>query len=261
MIEQTEAIVLNARRYSETSKIVNLYTRSLGIIGVIAKGVMRPKSPLAGIIQPLGYLSVVIYTREGRSLQNLSSAETVERFPHLLTDLDRMTAGMAIVELLSASVSEPEPNALLFEGVLRALRALDDPDVPPRLVELRFTLLLTQLLGYGIRFDRCALCEEEFDAIRGEVTFSVAAGSPLCEPHRSEGGVAISEHTLALLRLLSTTKFAHLSGITCSPTNLSEGLTLLHSFLQYHVPGLRRLRVGEIAARLGSDEEQGPSGG
>ena len=258
MIEQTDAVVLGARRFSETSKIVKLYTRSLGVVDVMARGAMRPKSRLAGIMQPLGYLNVVIYMREGRTLQNLSSAETVERFPRLVRDLDRIACGMAIIELISASVPEPEPNELLFEGLLRSLRALDNPAIDPRLAELRFMLLLCDLLGYGISFDHCALCEEEFGVVDGMVTFSVAAGSPLCGPHReAAGGMGISEHTLALLLLLSTTKFAHLDGIVCSPENVTEGLTLLTSFLQYHVPGLRRLRVGEVASRLGT----GPDGG
>ena len=260
MIEQTDAIVLGARRYSESSKIVKLYTRSLGVIDVMARGAMRPKSRLAGVLQPLGYLNVVIYIREGRSLQNLSSAETVERFPHLGTDLDRITGGMSIIELVAASISEPEPNALLFEGVLRALRALNNPDIDPHRVELRFMLLICELLGYGISFDHCALCEEAFSVEEGRVTFSVAAGSPMCGSHRESAGAGggISEHTLSLLRLLASTKFAHLDGIVCAPENVTEGLTLLTAFLQYHIPGLRRLRVGEIAARLGA--QPGPTG-
>src|SRR5688572_11101322 len=43
VISKTDAIVLHARRFRESSKIVTLYTREHGKIGVVAKGVMQPR--------------------------------------------------------------------------------------------------------------------------------------------------------------------------------------------------------------------------
>ena len=40
----TPAVVLQTYRYSETSKVVRLATRELGVQSAIAKGVLRPKS-------------------------------------------------------------------------------------------------------------------------------------------------------------------------------------------------------------------------
>ncbi len=251
MIVQTEALVLSARRYSESSKIVTLYSRASGLMSVIAKGAMRPKSQFAGVLQPLGYLAVTIFVKEGRSLQNLSGAETVERFPRLLKDLDRMTSALAIAELVSAAIVEPEPHRPTFEAILRGMRALDDPDVDPRLVELRFMILLCELLGYAIQFDRCASCDESVDTDSAELCFSIAAGSPLCGAHRGESdSLVLRSGTFRLLRLLSTARFSNLAGFTYGEDHLTEGLALAASFLQYHIPGLRRLRVGKIAASL-----------
>ncbi len=252
MIEQTEAIVLTARRYSESSKIVTLYTRSIGLLSVIAKGAMRPRSRLAGVLQPLGFLEVTIFVKEGRSLQNLTAAETVERFPLLLKDLDRITAGLAIAELVRATIVEPEPNRLVFEAILRALRAINDPEIDPRLAELRFMVLLCELLGYAIQYDRCASCDEHVTPEEDRVWFSVEAGSPLCSAHRSESDrTAIAAETFQLLRLLSRARFSNLGGFRYAEGQLQDGLALVAAFLQYHVPGLRRLRVGEVAAGLG----------
>jgi len=46
MLITTPAVVLRTHRYSETSKIVRLATRELGVQSAIAKGVLRPRSPL-----------------------------------------------------------------------------------------------------------------------------------------------------------------------------------------------------------------------
>lgn len=251
MIEQTEALVLSARRYSESSKIVSLYTRANGLMAVIAKGAMRPKSQFAGVLQPLGYLAVTIFVKEGRSLQNLSAAETVERFPRLLKDLDRMTSALAIAELVSAAIAEPEPHHPTFEAILRSMRALDDPQTDPKLVELRFMILLCELLGYAIQFEQCASCDETVDSTDTGLWFSIAAGSPLCGAHKGESdSISVQSGTFRLLRLLSTSRFSHLAEFVYGEDHLSEGLALAASFLQYHIPGLRRLRVGKIAASL-----------
>src|SRR5439155_456488 len=46
----TPAVVLRTYPYSETSKIVRLATRDLGVQSAIAKGVLRPKSRFAAAL-------------------------------------------------------------------------------------------------------------------------------------------------------------------------------------------------------------------
>src|SRR5256885_2326812 len=51
----TSAVVLRTYPYSETSKIVRLATRDLGVQSAIAKGVLRPRSRFAaGLGRPRG---------------------------------------------------------------------------------------------------------------------------------------------------------------------------------------------------------------
>ncbi|HQU71220.1 MAG TPA: recombination protein O N-terminal domain-containing protein, partial [Calditrichia bacterium] len=50
---KTEALILGALRWRESSKIVHLYTRELGAVSVIAKGALRPKSPFRGALEAL----------------------------------------------------------------------------------------------------------------------------------------------------------------------------------------------------------------
>ena len=86
MISTSEAIVLQTRRFSESSKIVTLYTRVHGKQSVIARGALQAKSKFGSVLQPMAFLSTTIYRKEGRDLHNLSAAETIERFPMLGSD-------------------------------------------------------------------------------------------------------------------------------------------------------------------------------
>ncbi len=55
MLQKCEGIVLRTTDYGETNKIVTLYTREWGKIGVMARGAKKPKSRLSAITQPFTY--------------------------------------------------------------------------------------------------------------------------------------------------------------------------------------------------------------
>ncbi len=251
MIEQTEAIVLKASRYSETSKILTLYTRELGRVSVIARGAMRPKSKFAGLLQPLAYVATVIYVKEGRGLQTLGSAESVRRFPVIPTDLDRTAAGLEMLELVNAALHDQERNENLFNLLLQTLEALNDRSADPVPALLQFMVSFCSVLGFSIRVDGCGICDEEVGSTREGIPFSIAAGAPLCAEHRSAAGyLMLKPGTFALLDSLVTGKGERSRQQKGSEEAAAELHDLLVRFLQFHVEGLRTLRVGGITSSM-----------
>src|SRR2546422_7964898 len=65
----TPAVVLRTYPYSETSKIVRLATRDLGVQSAIAKGVLRPKSRFAAGLGLLSEGVAPVYHPATRELQ------------------------------------------------------------------------------------------------------------------------------------------------------------------------------------------------
>src|SRR5262244_2856402 len=63
----TAAVVLRTYRYSETSKIVRLATRDLGVQSAIAKGALRPKSRFGAGLELLSEGSAQLYHRQPRA--------------------------------------------------------------------------------------------------------------------------------------------------------------------------------------------------
>ena len=59
--ERTEAIVLRGVDFSESSRIVTLLSPDRGRLVCMAKGVKRPKSQLAGLLDTFNRLEVVYY--------------------------------------------------------------------------------------------------------------------------------------------------------------------------------------------------------
>ena len=74
MIFSTNAIVLNYKKFSDTSLICNLYSKDYGKFSIIAKGARSLKNPHGAILQPLNYIDIVYYYKEKRSMQLLKEA-------------------------------------------------------------------------------------------------------------------------------------------------------------------------------------------
>ena len=100
MIVKTEAIVLSAMKFRDTSKIVRLYTREFGKVSVVAKGARDAKSKFRSALQPMSHVSAVIYKNDNRELQLLSQCDSITSFHHLTEDMEKMCAALSALELV-----------------------------------------------------------------------------------------------------------------------------------------------------------------
>ena len=95
----TEAIVLHAFDYLETSRIIRLMTREAGVQSVLARGARGSKKRFGSAMDLFAQGLVEIHMRPNRELQALTSFEVTRARPQLATDVGRFTAGSMIAEL------------------------------------------------------------------------------------------------------------------------------------------------------------------
>src|SRR5436309_9106927 len=104
-ILKTDALVLRAIDYSETSQIAWFFTREHGCVHLIAKGARRARSPFEGALEPLVRGEIVFY-RKRRSAADEDSLEVLKEFdprdsyPGIRRDLARLYRGTYVLELL-----------------------------------------------------------------------------------------------------------------------------------------------------------------
>lgn len=149
MIVRTDAIVLRAFDYGETSQIVTLLTRQHGVIGVMAKGARRPSSRFGSTLQPTSYIQAVYYYRAGRDLQTLTETTHLARFTRLRSNLDRITLGLRAIEVARLALDEGEAHPLALEALARTLTFLDAADGNPSNALPWFQLRMASLLGFS----------------------------------------------------------------------------------------------------------------
>ncbi|MCX7620715.1 MAG: DNA repair protein RecO [Acidimicrobiales bacterium] len=185
-----EGIVLRTWRLGEADRIVVIMTRGRGKVRAVAKGVRKTKSKFGARLEPTSHVALQFY--EGRELDIVTQAETIDHFRSIRDDLDRLAKATAMFEAVDHVAPDREANAKLFAMLLGALRALAAADSP--LVVPAFFLKVLALEGYRPVLDECVLCGTATDL----VAFDADTGGTLCRSCRRGG--PISAEALGLLR-------------------------------------------------------------
>lgn len=144
---QTRGIVLSRTDYGEADRIITVLTPDQGKLRLMARGVRKPKSKLAGGIE-LFSVSDVTFIRGRGEIGTLISSRLNHHYGRIVEDIERVQLGYDLIKLLNkATEDEPEPE--YFETLQHALEALDDPSVDPVLIRAWFSSQLLKLGGHA----------------------------------------------------------------------------------------------------------------
>lgn len=157
-IIKTQAIVLSKIKFSDTSKIIQLYTKELGRIPVILKGGRDKNSKAGTITDPLNIIEVMIYNKESREVQTLGNSELINHFGNIREDYDKTIFALAVLELVKELTHEYEQNDRLFRGVTKILEKFESDSEHPLILFGRFYVFLLEILGYELQLEHCTIC-------------------------------------------------------------------------------------------------------
>jgi DNA repair protein RecO (recombination protein O) len=192
-MEKAEGLIVRTVDYSETSRIVTVWTKEFGKVRGLAKGGRRPKSAFEFALDLLTVCSMVLIRKPASSLDLLTEARAVERFPLLRKNLGALYAGYYVAELLGDLTQDYDPHPTLFEETVAALRdfGTQPQDVGSRL--LRWETVLLEELGYAPLLDTCANCRVEL-AAEPDYLFRTASGGVVCRSCQNalRGGMRVS---------------------------------------------------------------------
>jgi DNA repair protein RecO (recombination protein O) len=153
------AINIGSFNLGESDKIITLFSAERGLIRAVAKGARKPGSKIAGRAELLTVNRLLL--ANGRSLDIITQAESIETFKSLRNDLTRLSYALYYAELsyhLGQGVNQE--SAVYFETLINALRQLSDPQSDPAYLCLTFQLSLLHLLGLKPELDSCVVCHK-----------------------------------------------------------------------------------------------------
>jgi DNA repair protein RecO (recombination protein O) len=174
----TPAVVLSTLKYSESSKIVRLATRDLGVQSAIAKGARRPKSRFGAALQVLSEGQAQLYVRDHRELHTLAAFDLAHVPVRLAADLERYAAASVLAEVM-VRFAPPDAHPESFETLRHALAALETAEpAEVRALGVRAVWQLVSVLGFAPALDACVRDGAPLPA--GALAFSAPEGGALC---------------------------------------------------------------------------------
>jgi len=183
-------VVLRTYRLGEADRIVVLMCRERGKVRAVAKGVRRTKSKFGARLEPTSHVNLQLH--EGRNLDLITQAETVEAFPTIRGDLDRLGRAAAMLEVVDQIGQEGEQNSPLYDMLLGGLRTVEHRASP--LVTAAFFLKMLAADGVGLEVGGCIECGAEEPI----VALDLASGGLRCASHRA--GIPVSAEAVTVLR-------------------------------------------------------------
>jgi DNA repair protein RecO (recombination protein O) len=142
----TQAIILSRTDFGEADRILTLLTPDQGKLRLMAKGVRRVKSKLAGGIE-LFSVSDITYIKGRGEIGTLVSTRLEKYYANIVKDITRTMLGYDLIKLLN-KLTEDAPESDYFDLLWSAFGALDDTTIQPDLVRLWFQSQLLRLSGH-----------------------------------------------------------------------------------------------------------------
>lgn len=230
--EHERGYVLHTYPYSETSLIVETFTREHGRVPMVAKGAKRPGSSLRGALMQF---QPVAFSWSGKNdLRSLTQAEWLGGLPGLAGDA--LFCGFYLNELLLKMLARDDAHERLFDCYEEALRALgsgaDEASVlrgfeRELLRETGYALNLTQEADSGTAIDPDA-----------RYVYHAERGARRLES-RERADVEISGQALLELD----------RGLYSSPQTAMQAKLLMRQLLNHHLNG-KALATRQIFTEL-----------
>jgi DNA repair protein RecO (recombination protein O) len=229
--ESTAAIVLRARDYLESDRIVTLLTREFGKLSGIAKGAKVSRRRFERKLEPFSQVNLFFRRRSQGELVFITRAEPGDSIPPMLEDdLAKIALGSYMLELADALTSEEAEAADAYHVLARALDTLGGGAVTLAMRQ-SFELNLLRAAGFGLNFARCRICGVSESATGGAVYFVVARGGIVCarcRPQAPEGAVRLATVNAAALAALDDAPIEHAAILAAAG---SDGALAIGRFL------------------------------
>lgn len=176
-LKEVQGIIFKRQKYKEADLLAKIMTKQDGIITLIVKGALRPKSRLSAATLNFSMGTYVIYT-SGHGLSNLRTYKEVKQFDGLYQDLTKNAYASFIFDLIDHAFVEYQPIGKYYDLALFALKKINegvDSEMITQIVQMKM------LGAYGVEPElrHCVICGKE----KGIFDYSIKLGGVVCSDH------------------------------------------------------------------------------
>ena len=249
-IADEPAFVLHSYDWSESSLILETFTRHYGRVALVAKGAKKPSSNFRPVLLPLQPLQLT-YTLAGQGDADIHTLKGAEWMGgHVMPTGDALLSGLYLNELLLRLLARADPHAALFvayAGVVRVLASEHGDALEP--VLRSFELLLLREIGLLPSLGAQTMTLEPLQA---QARYALVAEGGLRAASAADRAALTGNQWQALQRALDDGALGGYTAIlrACAPV-AAELKPQLRALLQYHC-GSPTLRTRQLMIDLQS---------
>lgn len=236
MIVKTQALVLSAQKFQDTSLIVRCFTKELGTQSYLLKGVL--KSTKTGVksayFQPLMQLEIVATQHQKSRLEFIKEAKVLYHYQSLYSDFMKNSVASFLAEICHFLVNDEMPNPELFDFLQGYLQWYDKNNNPN--FHLKFLIDLTYQMGV---FPDVSSAENLF--------FDVEDGVFV---NHQNGHYLIDEQNTEFLKQFLTQELSASGQISMNRTQRNELLDGILKYYQWHLPNFREPKSLQIIREM-----------
>lgn len=248
------ALVLHRYDWSESSLILEVFTRQHGRVALVAKGAKKPSSNFRPVLLPLQPLSLT-WTQSATTANAAASASDIHTLKgaewvggHIMPTGDALLAGIYLNELLLRLLAREDPYPALFDayrGVVRVLASAHGDALEP--VLRSFELLLLREIGLLPALDAQTLTCQPLQA---HARYALMADAGLYATGPRERASLSGAQWQALQQALGSAQPFTALLHACAAAAVAQALKpQLRALLQYHC-GSPLLRTRQLMMEL-----------
>ena len=244
-IKKCNAFVLKVTEYSNTSQIIQFFSKEFGHIGVIAKGTRNPKNKHYGLIQHLGNYEIVIYKKD-TSLSLLKEISVIDDHSELTSEFTMTALAHAAAELYLQLMFEEDDYEKFYILLTRFYEYLPRVKNNHILIFWRFLLRVASFLGFSLKFSQCQVCGTQNSELFHGISF-VHNGficSNCAKKRATTEHFQINESTRKLL--LTIRSLHDLESFEITEQDIKTINTIVRTYLSYHLHKKIHLRSLEV---------------
>lgn len=225
-IIKIRGIVVKETLYSESSKILKVFNKELGIISVMSKGCRKPKSALkeGSSVLVMGDFDI---SYKDKGISNLVGVSNIKHFKNIILnykDIEKKMYAFSILELteqiLTQKTLQKEEVEEIYEIMTSSITKIDELYNPMVI----FDIVLLKYLDYlGVMpcLDCCVGCGS-----KEVLTLSSQTGGFVCSSCH-EGEKVINNKGLKLIRMLSCVDISKIKNL-----DVGDEMIDVHQFIE-----------------------------
>ncbi|MDR1544068.1 MAG: DNA repair protein RecO [Prevotellaceae bacterium] len=148
MLIKTQAIVLHHFPYSDSGKIVNLYTKSDGRISVLARGKGKSATLKTPLLQPFTLLDITLDSKPNRNIQYVKESAPLAIFTSIPFNPVKSAITLFLAEILYKTLREQHSDEKLFNFLNYSIQFFDKCENGTGNFHLIFLFEFSRYLGF-----------------------------------------------------------------------------------------------------------------